>query len=147
MSEETTSTQKKPKWLLGISIFALIWNLLGVFAYVAQMMMTPEMLAQLPADQQALMESTPAWATSAFALAVWGGSLGAILLLLKKKIAKLVFIVSLVGVLVQMFYNFVIANSIEVYGPGGLIMPIMVLIVSVGLVWYSNKAEKKGWLS
>lgn len=147
MSDDTSTSMVKPKLFLGITIFAIVWNLLGVFAYIAQMMMTPEMFALLPADQQTLLENTPFWATAAFAIAVWGGTLGSILLLIKKKISMHVFIASLIGVLVQMYYNFIIANSIEVYGPGGLVMPIMILIISSGLIWYSNDLTKKGFLS
>lgn len=147
MSEETNTTSSKPKWFLGIAIFAIIWNLLGVIAYIAQMMMTPEMLEALPEAERAIIENTPSWATSAFAIAVWGGTLGSILLLLKKKIAVYIFALSFVGVLVQMYHSIFIANSIEVYGPGGLVMPIMVLLIGGGLIWYSNDLTKKGWLN
>lgn len=146
MSEETSSPAK-PKWFLGIAIFALIWNLLGVFAYIGQMMMTPEMLDAIPAAERELMENTPAWATAAFAFAVWGGALASTLLLMKKKVAFYVFILSFLGILIQMYHSIFIANSIEVYGPGGLVMPIMVLLIGVGLIWYSDKLTKSGWLS
>ena len=145
MSEETTP--KVPTWFWVVAGIALIWNLLGVFAYIGQMMMTPEMLEALPADQRELMENTPSWATSAFAFAVWGGTIGSLLLLLRKKPAMIFFVISLIGVLIQMYHSFFIADSIEVYGPGGMIMPIMVIIISVGLVWLTNMVTKKGWLS
>lgn len=145
MSEEST-TAYKPKWFLAISIFALIWNLLGVFAYIAQMMITPEILDTLPEAERTIIENTPSWAISAFAVAVWGGALGSLLLLLKKKIAVYVLALSFAGVLVQLYHSIVIANSIAVYGPGDLIMPIMVLLIGGGLIWYSNDLTKKGWL-
>jgi hypothetical protein len=120
---------------------------MGVMAYLGTVMMTPEALALLPADQQALITSTPAWATAAFATAVWGGALGCLLLLLRKKLATVVLIISFIGIVVQMIHAFLMANSIEVYGPGGMIMPIIVLIIGAWLVWYSKGAEKKGWIS
>ena len=50
------------------------------------------------------------------------------------------------GVIVQMTHGFM--SEIEgVYGPGGIIMPIMIIGIAVILVWYSNLADKKGWLS
>lgn len=91
--------------------------------------------------------SVPVWATAAFAFAVWGGLLGCILLLLRKKIANPVFIVSFVGIVVQMFYNFFLSNSIAVYGPGGMIMPIMILGLGIYLVWYSRDVTRRGWMS
>jgi hypothetical protein len=35
----------------------------------------------------------------------------------------------------------------EVYGPGAVIMPILVLFVGVFLLWYSKKAIAKKWLA
>jgi hypothetical protein len=146
MSEET-SQSSAPKWFLGVAIFALVWNLLGVAAYIAQMMMTPEALAELSAEEQALFENTPAWATGAFAVAVWGGAIGSLLLLLKKKSSKIVLIISLIGILVQMIHSFFISNNFDVYGPGAMVMPIMVVLIGIGLVWLSDKGVKEGWLN
>lgn len=145
MSEESTIS-KAPKWFLGVAIATLIWNLLGVFAYIGQMMMTPEALSLLSVEEQALFENTPGWATGAFAIAVWGGALGSLLLLLKKKASKPVLILSLIGILVQMYHSFFISNNFEVYGPGAAIMPVMVIIIGIGLVWLSDKGIKEGWI-
>jgi len=73
-----TESKIKPTtsfWIIGI--IALIWNLMGVFAYLQEAYMTVEDLAALPPDQQALFENVPAWVTSAFAFAVFGGALDA----------------------------------------------------------------------
>lgn len=143
-----TTEANKPAtsfWILGI--VALIWNLLGVMAYLGTVMMSPEDLQALPENQRALMESTPTWATAAFAIAVWGGVLGCVLLLLRKKLATTVFLISFAGIVVQMIHSFFMANSIEVYGPGGMIMPIMVLGIGAYLIWFSRGATARGWLS
>lgn len=145
MSEESSNNPPRSFYL--ISGFALIWNLFGVMAYVGQVTMTEEALSALPEAQRLLFESTPSWATAAFAIAVNAGALGCLLLLLRKALATPVLIASLAGVIVQMFHSFFIANSMEVYGPGGMIMPIGVVAVSVYLVWYSMDTKKKGWIS
>ena len=143
-----TESKNKPTtsyWIIGI--VALIWNLMGVFAYLQQAYMTAEDLAALPLDQQALYENVPAWVTAAFALAVFGGALGCILLLLRKKLATFVLIISFISILAQMSYNFFISKAMEVYGPGEMIMPAMVIIVGAFLVWYSKKMQTQGILS
>lgn len=124
---------------------ALVWNLLGVMAFVAQMMMTPEMLAALPQAEQELYASTPTWANVAFAFAVFGGAIGCIALLLRANWAFPALLISLLAVIVQMFHSFFISNSFEVFGPGGLIMPIMVIIIAIVLVWFSHQAKNKTW--
>ena len=143
-----TESKNKPTTSFSIiGIVALIWNLMGVFAYLQQAYMTAEDLAALPLDQQALYENVPAWVTAAFALAVFGGALGCILLLLRKKLATFVLIISFISILAQMSYNFFISKAMEVYGPGEMIMPAMVIIVGAFLVWYSKKMQTQGILS
>lgn len=144
MNENT----KKPTtsfWV--ISGIALFWNVLGVMAYLAQAFMSEETLQSLPEAEQAIYQDVPAWATAAFALAVWGGAIGCLLLLLRKRWAKIILVISLMGIIVQMIYNVFLSKSLEVYGPGGLIMPILVVFIGAFLVWYSRKVDTNGWLN
>jgi hypothetical protein len=141
-----TETNKPATWFWVVSAIALVWNLMGVIAYLAQVMMSPEALLALPENERALRESTPAWSTGAFAIAVWGGTLGCILLLLRRKLATPILILSFVGIVVQMVHAIFMSKSIEVYGPGGLVMPIMVLVIGASLIWFSRKATANGWM-
>ena len=136
-----------PKWFNVTAITALIWNVLGVMAFVMHIMMTPEMLAELPAAEQNLYANTPIWATIAFALSVAACALGCLALILKKTIASQLLILSLASVFVQMYHSFFIIDSMAVYGPGGTVMPIMVIIIAIGLVFLANKAKTNQWLT
>lgn len=143
-----SDSKKKPEiafWIIGI--IALIWNLMGVAAYLMQAYMTEEDLLALPVEEQSLYADIPAWVTAAYALAVFGGALGCILLLLRKKLATFVFIISFVSIVAQMSYNIFMTRAAEVYGPGGLIMPIMVILIGAFLIWYSKKKEAEGVLT
>ncbi len=142
---ESTSKPSTGFWV--ISIIAFIWNLMGVFAYIAQVNMSDEIIAALPEAERTLYENVPSWVTGAFAIAVFGGALGCILLLLRKKLATSVLIISLIGIIAQMIYNFGMSKAAEVYGPGGMIMPAMVVLIGLFLVWYAKQATAKGWLS
>ncbi len=141
----TTTKPKAAYWI--IAVIALIWNGMGVKAYLDQAFNSESFRAQFDTAQLAIIDNTPAWATAAFALAVFGGLLGSLTLLLRKKIANLLFTVSLLGIIVQMSYNFFISKSIEVYGPGGMIMPIMILVIGIFLFMYSKNVTTKGWLN
>jgi hypothetical protein len=136
-----------PTWFTVVAAVLLVWNLLGVMAYIMQVMMSPEALAALPDAQRELIENTPEWATAAFAVAVNGGALGCLLLLLKRNLAGLFLQLSLAGVLVQMFHSFFMSDSFEVFGPGGLVMPGMVLIIAIYLVALAAKAKTRHWTS
>ncbi len=136
-----------PSWFKIVAVVALVWNLLGVMAFVGQMMMTPEMVAELPQAEQDLYATTPIWATAAFAVAVFAGALGSLALLLKKSLCYQLFVASFVGVIVQMFHSFFISNSFEVYGPGGMIMPVMVIVIAFVLVRFAAKGINNKWFS
>jgi hypothetical protein len=139
-------SHKPSAWFWVVSVALLIWNALGVMDYVQQAIMTADALQAMPAAERALFESRPAWATAAFAIAVFGGAAGCLLLLLRSRLALPVLVVSFIGVVVQMTHAFFVAHSYAVYGPGGLIMPIMVSALSIFLVWFARLARRRGWL-
>jgi len=58
-----------PKWYLPVTIFALLWNLLGCIAYLSDVMLTPEDVARMSVAQQSLYASRSAWAVAATAIA------------------------------------------------------------------------------
>ena len=130
-----------------ISVIALLWNAMGVKAYLDQAYVTDSFKAMYNEEQLKMIAEAPAWATGAFAIAVFGGFLGCVLLLMRKKLAKTIFMVSLIGILVQMYYNFFVIDSIAVYGPGAMAMPIMIILFAVFLIWYTNYCIKKNWIA
>ncbi len=136
-----------PKWFWLVSILALIWNILGVIAYLSQVYASPEAIEALPQIERDLLDSSPSWVTAAFAIAVWAGTLGCILLLLRKVMAHFVLVISLIGVVVQMSWVFFVSNSLEVYGPGQSVMPIFVLIVGLLLILFARKGKAKSWFN
>lgn len=144
MSENQNSI---PVWYWIISGLALIWNLMGVGAFVQQMSMTAADIAALPEAEQALYTVLPLWVKIAFGLAVIGGVIGCLGLILKKSWSLPILIISLIGVLIQMFYQFMMSNTMDVYGPGAAIMPIMIIVVSVFLVWLAKKAMSHKWIN
>ena len=130
-----------------ISGLALIWNLLGVMAYLMQVMMTPEALAAMGEAERALYADMPSWVTGAYAVAVFGGALGCIALLLRKAWSIPLFVVSLVGILLQMGYTLVVANTIEVMGAGIIVMPLFIILVAIYLIMFSRSSKAQGYFT
>ncbi|WP_028891999.1 hypothetical protein [Tenacibaculum sp. 47A_GOM-205m] len=142
-----TNSNKPTTLFWIIAVAALIWNCLGVMSYIGQAFMTDEVKAALPEAERALYENIPTWVTAAFAIAVFAGLLGSIFLLARKKAARFVFLISLIAILAQMSYNLFMSRAAEVYGPGGVVMPVMVILIGVFLLMYSKKTIEKGWMS
>lgn len=140
------SNTKPPVWFWVVGALALIWNLAGVMAYLGQVMAPDDVLSQMEKTIRDAISQRPAWATAAFAIAVWGGAIGSLLLLIRKKLAHPVFMLSFVGVIVQMYYNYFIAKSLSDYGPGEHIMSVMILGIGIGLIYFAKKGQVSGWL-
>lgn len=139
----TTSINKPPIWFWIVSVLALIWNGMGVMAYLARAFATEEMIAALPEEQQAeFLAEYPAWYTAAFALAVFCGVLGCIALLIRKKWAHPLFVISALGAIVQHIYLFM---NVEMDG-SAMAMPILVILVCLFLIWFAKKAISKSWI-
>lgn len=141
-NQETTI----PKWHLALAIFFLLWNLMGVGSFFQHTFITEEDIAALPIAEQALYGSYPFWTTIAFAVAVFGGMIGSIGLIMKKKWSKSAFIISLAAIIPQMIHNLFFTKAREVYGPGTEVMPILIIVFGIFLVWFSSLGIKKNWL-
>ncbi len=130
-----------------ISGLALAWNLLGVMAYLMQMTMTPETLAAMSEAERTLYADMPSWVTGAYAVAVFGGTLGCIALLLRKAWSIPLFALSLVGILLQMGYTLLVANTIEIMGASIVVMPLLIILFAVYLIMFSRSSKAQGYFT
>jgi hypothetical protein len=135
-----------PKWFKAVAILAVLWNLLGCFAFASDLNLSPADIAGLPESQQALYAARPAWAMVATGVAVIGGALGCIGLFLGRKWAFPVLVLSLIGILVQDFGLFVLVDGATLAGPVAVILQAIVLAIGIGLVWLGRKGIVRGWL-
>jgi hypothetical protein len=141
MNEETTAGVHWSFW--AISAVALVWNVMGAANFFVQM--DPDVLATYRESERAIVEGRPLWATAAFAVAVFGGVFGCLLLLFKRSAAHYLFVASLLGVIVTIIHALGIGID---FGLGEILGIILLpLVVAAFLVWYSKRAAHKGWTS
>lgn len=144
----TTIKHKLPIWYWIIVAFALLWNAMGIYQYLQQVYQTDAFKAMYPNPEILNMViNTPGWVMAAFATAVFFGFLGSLALLLRKSWAKPLLLISLIGIITQLTYNLFISKALEVYGPGAIIMPMLVLIFGFIIYYLAKKAESKGWIA
>ena len=122
---------------------ALVWNALGSANFLAQL--NPETVTSMPEAYRLVIADRPIWATGAFAVAVFGGTLGCLLLLLKKSAAYYLFTASLLGVIVTMIHA-VGARTTTVDFTPVFVGTSMSLVVAALLMEYSKWGERKGWI-
>ncbi|MFT5078728.1 MAG: hypothetical protein ACI825_001058 [Planctomycetota bacterium] len=142
----TYSKPTKGFWI--IAIIALLWNLMGTVQFLSSTVLKDLLYETLNDTQIALFENLPSWYYIVFGIAVITGVLGSILLLMRKKLAVLLFTISLIAVSIQMIYWMFATDVIDVYGTtDALTMPIIVIITALVLLMYSRSVARKGWLS
>lgn len=130
-----------------VAILALLWEGAGCFAYVTQVSMSDADMARLPAAQQEIWRLMPTWATSAYAVAVWAGLLGAIALLLRKAWAWPLFLVSLLAALAQFGWTFLGSPILRRMSLAeALPFPAAIILIALFLVWFAGHARRRGWI-
>ena len=142
MSDELNG--KPPIWYYALAGIFFLWNLVGLILYYGQVTMTPEIMEQnFTAAQVALMNDTPVWATSAYAIAVNAGVVAALLLFMRKTWAFHFFVLSLVAALVQDLDAFILRDVFDAWGNDALVVPVMVIIVGIIEIWYSRSVADR----
>jgi len=136
-----SKTHIKPHWSFWvICIVALIWNVMGSINFIMQT--NPEMVANFPEAAQSLIASRPPWATVGSAIAVFGGVLAEILLLLKKSVSYYLFVASFLGALITNIHTFQVSSAVEIW-----VGSLMSLLIAAFLIWYSKLVKRKGWVN
>ena len=141
--DDRESGARVPAWFWIVAGLALLFEAFGCFMYLVQVNADH---ASLPLDQRAMWDATPTWMVAAYAIAVWVGVVGALLLLLRRKLAVPILLVSLVAVVVQFSGLFLVPQLRQTVPDTALVAPI-VLIVSCYLIFqFARLANKRGWL-
>jgi hypothetical protein len=137
------SITKAPRHLLIVGVLALLWNAVGAFDYVMTETRNSSYMSSFTADQLAYFNSFPKWAIATWALGVWGGVVGSLLLLLRRRTAVVVFAVSLFSAALTFIYNFGLSDGLKIMGgAGALIMPAVILLIGALLLLYSRRMVK-----
>jgi len=132
-------------WLVGG--LALLWNSVGAFDYVMTETRNAAYMSAFTPEQLAYFYGFPAWVVATWALSVWSGVLGSVLLLLRKRWAVPVFGVSLATFVLTSYYNFVLTNGLEIMGgAGGLIFSAVIFVIAVALFFYARRLARVGAL-
>jgi len=132
-------------WIVGI--LATLWNGYACYEYLMTNLKNAAFLEHVPADQIAYMNGLPAWLTAFWALGVWGGLAGGLLLLIRSRHAVLAFALSLIGAVVGLGYQMfmTVRPASMTAGMMGL-LPWVIIVVCLALFMYARAQAAKGVL-
>jgi hypothetical protein len=141
-----TRTALTPKHLWIIGIVALLWNLMGAFDYLMTQTENEAYMARFSQEQLDYFYGFPTWLEAFWALAVWGGLLGSVLLLLRKRLAAPVFLVSFLAMVVTTVYSYGFADASAVMSAGDRAFSGAIFLVALGLWLYARAMGARGVL-
>lgn len=129
-------------WIVGI--LSTMWNAFGCFLYVMTQTRNPGFLANMTAEQRAYHETFPAAMDAAWALGVWGALAGSLLLLVRSRHAVTAFAVSLAGLAITSFYQYVLASPPPApEGSGMSYIPVLIWAIAIFLLVYAIRMRRR----
>ena len=141
-----SSSNSPPVWFRVVSVVALLWYLMDLSAFFMRLFMTEEGINSMPENQQHLYRDMPLWVSIVFACEVFGGLLGSVALLLRKKWALPLFVISILGTLAQTTNIWFLTDAISAVGAPAIVMPLVAIVIGVALIFLSRFAISRGWM-
>lgn len=145
----TTAHTRTPVHLWIVGAVALLYSCFGAYDYVMSHMRDVHYIASAmpgvdPNSALAWMDGFPAYAKVGWALGVWGGLLGSILLLLRSRYAVWAFAMSMIGIVLSIGYQLAFAPVLQgAQGTAYKIMPWAIIIIGLALLAYSQAMAKR----
>jgi hypothetical protein len=143
-----TTAPRRPGHLWVVGIVGGLWNAMGVVSFMLTQMKVEAVMSQFPPQQRAYFESFPLWAVACWAITVFGGVIGCVLLLLKNRLAFPVLLASLIGSIgVNLGGLFLLGGLQVMRDTGGLGLTALPVLVGALLAYYAGAMTRRAVLA
>ena len=143
-----TKTLGRPWHLWLIGIIGGLWSSIGVISFMLTQLKVEAVMSQYPPQQREYFESFPFWAVAFWAIGVFGGVIGCLLLLLKNRLAFPVLLASVIGAIVSNLGGLLLLGGMAVMGgASALVFAVFIIVIAALLAFYARAMHKKGVLS
>jgi hypothetical protein len=139
--------RKPPLWYWVVTILLLLWEAAGCFACIMQFRLGAAAMGQTDDWSLNYYAALPGWYNLVYAVATFGGLLGGIALLLRRRQASVLYWISLIAVIVMFGYAFSATDLIAHKGLARVLpFPLIIAVVGAFSIWFAEHAAKRGWL-
>ena len=139
----TIASPSAPFWFRIVAFIALVWNAFGFAMFLSSVGIFGDPMEGLTETQRAAASNIPAWITAAFGTGTLTGLAGSLGLLLGRRWAWPLLLISLVALLVLESWVLFLSGAAAVFG---VAIPITVVICALLLAWLARHAAHRGWL-
>ena len=131
------------RWYTAAAAASLLFMLIGCAVYAMHLYTDP---ATLPLDRRVMFEAEPRWVTTALGLAAAFGTVGAIMLLRRRKAAQPLLFVSLIGTIIWFAGLFAASRLRNLLSTSDIVAAVVVLALSWTIFWFARHSRQREWL-
>lgn len=141
--DERFTPRPLASWYLPAAMVSLLFMVLGCAALAMHVTADP---ATLPLDQRALFAAEPRWVLAASAAGFIAGLIGGLFLVLRRKAAVPLLLVSLLGVLVWFAGMFATPEFRDLLSTDEIAGLVVVVALTWTIFWFARHSRQRGWL-
>ena len=130
-------------WYWAGAAASLLFMLVGCVVYAMHVYTDP---ATLPLDQRAMFEAEPAWVTLMLGVASIVGTAGAVMLLIRRRAAVPLLLISLLVAGVWLVGLFATPRLRELLSTTEIAVLVGVLALTWTIYWFARHSRQRGWL-
>jgi hypothetical protein len=130
-------------WFKPAAIASILFMLIGCAGYLMDVTADPSSLER---DQRALIEARPIWQVAAYAIAVWVGLAGTVFLVLRRKLAEPLMLVSLIACVFTFLPYFVVPAVRDLVSTNDIAFGLVIIALTWTIFWFARHSRQRGWL-
>lgn len=129
---------------LGVGITGILWNGFGCFDFTMTAMNNTAYLGRFPADVIDHIQSTPWWMFAVWAIGVFAGLAGSVLLVMRRTFAVQLFAASFLAALLSMIVSMGDPDAPQMEGMEAV--PFIIIAIALALLVYAWWQARRGVL-
>jgi len=141
----TEAYERRPiaRWYMIGAIASVLFMALGCAVYVMHVTADP---TALPLDQRAAYAAEPSWLTGLNAVAVWVGLIGALLLVMKRRLAETLLLVSFFATLLWLAGLLLVPALRDSLSTNDIAVAVIVTLITGTIYSFARHSRQRGWL-
>ena len=143
MTDEPYSPRPLAGWYWVATAAAFLFMIVGCWGQVMSVITEP---ASLPLDQRVVFEARPVWMIVAYAVAVWVGLLGTLMLLFRRKLSQPLLLISLIACALTFLPYAVVPAVRDNITTNDIAVAIVILAITWTIFWFARHSNQRGWL-
>ena len=141
--DDAYSSRPFSRWFWLSAGASLLFMVIGCVGYLMDVTTSP---ADLPLDRRTLYAARPMWQVAAYGAAVWIGLAGTVLLLMRRRQAEPVLLVSLVAAAFTFLPYAIVPGVRDNVTTTDIAGAIVVLAITWSIYWFARHSRQRGWL-